>query len=51
MSLEDDELEGLKSMNNYVAGFTDPGIEAHDDLYDVFVNGKDNGGFSGLIMV
>ena len=38
---EESEIEALKTQSCYVAGFTDPQSEAHTDLYDIFINGKD----------
>lgn len=38
MGLDENEIETLKT--SYVAGFTDPAIEGHEDLYDIFVNGE-----------
>ena len=40
VSLDEGELESLKKQPSYVAGFTDPSIEARADMYDLFVNGK-----------
>lgn len=37
VSLDDGEPETLKM--SYVAGFTNPAIETHQELYDVLVNG------------
>ena len=37
ISLDDGEPETLKM--SYVAGFTNPAIETHQELYDVLVNG------------
>ena len=39
MSIDEFELEGLQGHGTYVAGFTDPAVEARTDLYDLFVNG------------
>ena len=39
MSTDEFELEGLQGHGTYVAGFTDPAVEARTDLYDLFVNG------------
>ncbi|XP_019849424.1 PREDICTED: protein FAM45A-like [Amphimedon queenslandica] len=36
VSLDDGETEALKM--SYVAGFTDPAIEAHQELFDILVN-------------
>ena len=38
MGLDENEIGTLKT--SYVAGFTDPAVEAHEDLYDIFVNGE-----------
>ncbi|XP_071089986.1 DENN domain-containing protein 10-like [Haliotis cracherodii] len=39
VSLTSIELEGLKAVSHYVAGFTEAEVEGRPDLYDVFVNG------------
>ena len=41
LSLEEEsEKDILRNQTCYVAGFTDPGVEAHAELYDLFVDGK-----------
>ena len=40
VDIDEAELNDLKSMSTYVAGFTDPAVESRAELYDVFVNGK-----------
>ena len=39
MEIEEYELATLKNRATYVAGFSDPSIEAQTDLYDLFING------------
>ena len=34
------EVELLKQQSNYIMGSTDPSIESHSHLYDLFVNSK-----------
>ena len=34
------EVEQLKQQSNYIMGSTDPSIESHSYLYDLFVNSK-----------
>ncbi|XP_065828241.1 DENN domain-containing protein 10-like [Oscarella lobularis] len=38
VDIDEAELNDLKSMSTYVAGFTDPAVESRAELYDVFVN-------------
>ena len=40
VEINDVEVADLKLAAPYVAGFTDPAIESHTELYDVFVNGR-----------
>ena len=38
--MDEGELDSLKRHPSYVAGFTDPSIEARGDMYDLFMNGE-----------
>ena len=40
MAIEEYELATLKNRVTYVAGFSDPSIEARTDLYDLFISGQ-----------
>eukprot|EP00118_Oscarella_pearsei_P001513 m.7648 g.7648 ORF g.7648 m.7648 type:complete len:355 (+) comp19302_c0_seq1:52-1116(+) len=38
VDIDEKELNDLKSMSTYIAGFTDSAVESRTELYDVFVN-------------